>query len=236
MRVALTLAYDGSSYLGSQIQTQTSNTIFGVLTQVCQKLGIDSKIVASGRTDKGVHATGQVCHFDLPDFWNDTTKLQKTLNTMLPQNIYVKAIVKVENDFHARYGAKKRSYRYIIKTKQHNPFEANFVTFLENTNFDTINKNIALFIGTHDFKNFMKQGSDINSTTRVIYKAFAYKHKEYVVLNFEANGFLRSQIRLMVAALLNSTAKEIQEKLLDIQNHKVKPAPSNGLYLSKIKY
>ena len=236
MRVALTLSYDGTHYLGSQIQTETSNTIFGALTQVLLQLGINSKVIASGRTDKGVHATGQVCHFDIPDFWEDIVKLQTTLNKMLPHNIYAKSLKKVNDDFHARYSAKKRSYRYIISTKQRNPFEVNFVTFAQSVNLSELRKNIKLFQGEHDFKNFMKTGSDSKSTTRVIYKAYAYKHKEYIILNFEANGFLRSQIRLMVGALLNCSTEKIQEKLLDKKNHKVKPAPSNGLYLSKIKY
>lgn len=236
MRVALTLSYDGTHYLGSQIQTETSNTIFGALTQVLLQLGINSKVIASGRTDKGVHATGQVCHFDIPDFWEDIVKLQTTLNKMLPHNIYAKSLKKVNDDFHARYSAKKRSYRYIISTKQRNPFEVNFVTFAQSVNLSEVRKNIKLFLGEHNFKNFMKTGSDSKSTTRVIYKAYAYKHKEYIILNFEANGFLRSQIRLMVGALLNCSTEKIQEKLLDKKNHKVKPAPSNGLYLSKIKY
>jgi tRNA pseudouridine38-40 synthase len=236
MRVALTLAYDGSSYLGSQIQTQTDNTIFGVLSKVLLKLGIDSKVVASGRTDKGVHATAQVCHFDLPPFWNDTIKLKQSLNKMLPSSIYAKSLKRVSDDFHARYGAKKRSYRYIIRTQEKNPFESKFVTFLEDVDFDTIRTNIALFLGEHDFINFMKTGSDVQSSTRIIYKAFAYRYKDYIVLNFEANGFLRSQIRLMVGALLLCSKEQILDKLSQKQNHKVKPAPSNGLYLSKIKY
>ena len=71
MRVAITLAYDGTSYLGSQIQKETNNTIFGQLQKVLSQLGINTKVIASGRTDKGVHATGQVCHVDLPKFWSD---------------------------------------------------------------------------------------------------------------------------------------------------------------------
>jgi len=236
MRVALTLSYDGTHYLGSQIQTETNNTIFGVLTQVLLSLGIKYKVVASGRTDKGVHATAQVCHFDVPDFWQDINKLKDTLNKMFPSSIYAKSLKTVDGDFHARYSAKKRSYRYIIKTQNTNPFESNFVTFMKDAKFNNIHENIGLFKGTHNFKNFMKTGSDVQSTTRVIYKAFAYKYKDYIVLNFEANGFLRSQIRLMVGALLTCTKEQIQEKLSGQKEHKVKPAPSNGLYLSKIKY
>jgi tRNA pseudouridine38-40 synthase len=82
----------------------------------------------------------------------------------------------------------------------------------------------------------MKTGSDIKSTRRVIYKSFAYRHKRFIVLNFEANGFLRSQIRLMVGALLSLDSSEITEQLTCKKKHKIKPAKSNGLYLAKIKY
>jgi len=236
MRIALTLAYDGTSYLGSQIQTETNNTIFGQLQKIFSQLGIIDKVIASGRTDKGVHATGQVCHVDLPPFWSDIQKLKRVLNEMLPLSIEVRDIRIVNDDFHARYSAQKRTYRYIIKEGCSNPFEGNFITFLEHINFTKIDKNIKLFIGEHNFKNFMKTGSDIKSTTRVIYKAFAYKYKGYIILNFEGNGYLRSQIRMMVGSLLNLNETQIKEKLECSINHKVKPALSNGLYLSKIKY
>jgi tRNA pseudouridine38-40 synthase len=236
MRVALTLAYNGTHFLGSQIQSESSNTIFGQLERVLAKLGINYRVVASGRTDKGVHASAQVCHIELPSFWDDLAKFKRVLNEMLPSSIAVKKISKVSDDFHARYSAKKRTYRYIIKEGESNPFEADYVTFVNVLDFEDIQKKIALFIGEHDFVNFMKTGSDVGSTTRVIYKAFAYKHKGYVILHFQANGFLRSQIRLMVGSLLNLNAQQIQDKLQNSYNHSLKPAPSNGLYLAKILY
>jgi len=236
MRVALTLEYNGTHFLGSQIQTQTSNTIFGNVEKVLSQLGISSKIIASGRTDKGVHATGQVCHMDLPPFWDDLSKLKRVSNKMLPHAIKIKKIWHVNDDFHARYDAKKRVYRYIIKKGASNPFEDDFVTFLEQFDFKKIQQNIKLFIGEHNFKYFMKTGSDIKTTTRVIYKAFAYKHNGYIVLNFEANGFLRSQIRLMVGTVLKLESNQIKKQLNCEENYKIKPAPSNGLYLAKIKF
>jgi tRNA pseudouridine38-40 synthase len=232
----LTLAYNGTDFLGSQAQKESTNTILGNIERVFTKININSKIIASGRTDKGVHATGQVISFDIPIFWQNIKRLQKILNEMLPSTIQVKHIKIVNDKFHARYSAKKRVYRYIIKNEKSNPFENDFISFYENINFEDIQKNIKLFIGEFDFKNYIKTGSDIKSTKRTIYKAFAYKHKDYIVLNFEANGFLRSQIRLMVGGLLNLNKKEIQEQLLCEVKHKIKPAKCNGLYLAKIKY
>lgn len=236
MRYALTLAYNGTLYLGSQTQTETSNTVMGQLERALAKLGIHCKVVASGRTDKGVHATGQVCHVDVPEFWNNVEKLKEVLNQKLPPSIQVKKITHVSDAFHARYSAKKRVYRYLLKKSASNPFEDDFITFNTNADFEKVEKNIKLFIGEHDFINFMKTGSDVGSTQREIYRAFAYEYKGLMVLNFEANGFLRSQIRLMVGALLKLNAREIQEQLNCQKKHKFKPAPSNGLYLAKIKY
>jgi tRNA pseudouridine38-40 synthase len=236
MRCALTLAYNGTHFLGSQTQKSSKNTILGVLEHILTQLGIEDKVVASGRTDRGVHATGQVCHVDLPPFWSDVAKLQRVLNEMLPSSIRVKKAQMVEESFHARYGATRRIYRYVIKEGESNPFEADFVTFLPSFDYETLSQNIQLFQGEHDFAYFMKSGSDIKTTTRSIYKAFAYKHKGFVILYFEANGFLRSQIRLMVGALLSRTCYEIEELLACKKKHKVKPAPSNGLYLAKIHY
>ena len=99
MRVAITIAYDGTNYLGSQTQEETSNTVFGQVNKVLGKLGIDSKTVPSGRTDKGVHASGQVFHTDLPSFWSDLEKLKSILNNMLPSSVQVKAVGRVSRVF-----------------------------------------------------------------------------------------------------------------------------------------
>ncbi|MFA7354034.1 MAG: tRNA pseudouridine(38-40) synthase TruA [Sulfurimonadaceae bacterium] len=236
MRCALTLSYNGATYLGSQTQKSSKNTVLGQLEHALHGLNIEFKVVASGRTDRGVHATGQVCHIDLPEFWRDLDKLKSALNNMLPPSIHVKKIQAVDESFHARYSAKKRVYRYIIKEGESNPFEESFVTFLNDVDFADIEKKIKLFCGEFDFKQFIKSGSDIKSTRRVIYRAFAYRHKGFIVLNFEANGFLRSQIRLMVGALFSLSQQQITEQLACKKKYKIKPAKSNGLYLAKIKY
>ena len=236
MRVAVTLAYNGTNYHGSQIQRDISPTIFGTFEAALLRLGIDQRVIVSGRTDRGVHATGQVCHFDLPLYWSDTQKLKRVLNFMLPSSIRVLRVKEVDDDFHARYSTKRRVYRYILKDTPLSPFEADFVTYSqEKLDVKMLHHKMQLFLGEHDFKHFKKNGSDENTTIRMIYKAFAYKHKGYIILNFEANGFLRSQIRMMVGSLLKLSQQEIVEKLHD-KNHKIDSAPPNGLYLAKIKY
>ncbi len=236
MRDIITFADDGSRYYGSQIQKEQLKTVIGELGSALRLLHIDSIPIASGRTDKGVHASAQVCHLDLPPFWNDTKKLKLALNRMLPPSIHIKNITEVSPSFHARYSAVKRTYRYIIKEGESNPFEANFVTFLEHVDLEKLKSDIEVFEGEWDFKNFQKTGSEVKSSVRTIYKAFTYTYKNYIILVFEANGFLRSQIRLMVGALLQRKKEEIEAMLRNTYTYKVRPAPPNGLYLAKIHY
>jgi tRNA pseudouridine38-40 synthase len=236
MRCSLKIAYNGTHFLGSQQQKESKNTVLGQLLIVLKQINITPKIVASGRTDKGVHATGQVCHIDIPEFWSDLVKLKRVLNSMLPPSISVVAIKKESDTFHARYDAKRRVYRYIIKNTNSNPFENDFVTFLNKVDFQKLQKDMQLFVGEHDFRYFMRTGGGSDSSIREIYRSFAYRYKDYIVLNFEANGFLRTQIRFMVSSVLNLTQEQIIEQLECKKRYKIKPAPSNGLYLAKIKY
>ncbi|WP_373070774.1 tRNA pseudouridine(38-40) synthase TruA [Sulfurimonas sp.] len=236
MRALLTCSYNGTHFLGSQTQSETKNTVFGQIEHVLNEINITSKPQPSGRTDKGVHASGQTFHIDLPEFWTDLKKLKRILNEMLPNSIKILTIKEVDEEFHARYSAKSRVYRYLIKTTYSNPFEDDFISFYKDVNFEEIQKKMPVFVGEYDFKQFMKTGSDTGSTVREIYRSFAYKHKGLIVLNFEANGFLRSQIRLMVGALLKLSESEIKEQLECTKQHKIKPALANGLYLAKIKY
>ena len=227
--------------MGSQTQNTTSNTVLGLLEKALFRLGIKTRPIASGRTDRGVHATRQVLHFDAPPFWSDISRLKHSLSFQLPDTVTIRAIEYADNDFHARYSAKKRTYRYIISNKAPNPFEADLVTFVSSLNFEKISSAIRLFEGEHDFTYFKKSGSNEKHCRRTIFKAFAYQHRGYTILIFEANGFLRAQIRLMVGFLLGISGGKLSEKQLLEQLecktvHNRKPAPHNGLYLARITY
>ncbi len=241
MRVKSIIAYDGSRFFGFQSQKHTQKTVADTLQKALKSLQIHSKITASGRTDTGVHATAQVIHFDLPSYWSDLEKLKLHLNHRLFPYIRIKKIAKVSEDFHARYNAKRRAYRYILCEQEPNPFESNYVTFVKNIDFEKIKEAITLFEGRYDFKYFQKSGSDIKSSVREIYKAKLYKYKDYKILYFEANGFLRSQIRIMVDFLLKIGKgkigqKELKEQLLCKKKHSTSLAPPYGLYLCKVIY
>lgn len=240
-RIKLTISYNGASFQGLQTQTTTENTILGTLRRVLKRLHIDAKPVASGRTDSGVHAFRQVIHLDLPPHWDSLGDLQRALSHQLPLSIRVRRIVWAAPDFHARYGAKRRVYRYILSDKTPNPFEADLVTFASPLHLERINEAMRCFEGEHDFAFFMKTGSDTTSTVRTIFRAFAYRHKAYTVLYFEANGFLRSQIRMMTAAVLRVNDGSLETGQLQTQlalenRYCTNLAPAAGLYLSRIIY
>ena len=227
--------------MGSQQQDGVNNTILGCFSKALQNLKINSKITASGRTDRGVHANGQVLHVDLPYFWSDLEKLKRSLRYQLPPSIHVKKVEAVDESFHARYSATRRVYRYILCEGESNPFEEEFVTFTQSIDFNKVSTAIKHFEGTHNFEMFKKSGSEVSHYERTVYKAYAYRHKKYVVLYFEANGYLRSQIRLMVNFLLfiskgKLNESDLKEQLTCKKQHLNRLAPHNGLYLAKIKY
>lgn len=205
-------------------------------------VGILCSPLASGRTDSGVHALFQPIAFDIPTFWEKSLeKLRISLNHKLAPYIKIKKILAVKDDFHPRFHAKKRVYRYAVKVGEHEPFLSDYVTFVRTLETAKIEKAIKLFEGKHDFGFFKKTGSEEKSSVRIIHKASFYRHKGIYLFRFEANSFLRGQIRLMMGALLDIsdgkiTAQELKEQIDGIKRHTVRIAPPNGLYLSKVFY
>ena len=241
MRVKITLEYDGSKFYGYQIQKETTNTVAYSLQNALNILNISNTPIASGRTDKGVHALGQVLHLDLPVYWGDLKRLKFSLNKILFPTINIKKIQKVHKNFHARYDAKSRVYRYLISTKEPSVFLMPYITFLRDVDMKKIKNSIKLFEGRHDFEYFKKCGSDTKNFTREIYKADFYRYKDLYIFYFEANGFLRSQIRMMVSFLLQISDGKLSKNELKLQLEKrdifsTSLAPPNGLYLTKVKY
>jgi tRNA pseudouridine38-40 synthase len=240
MNLKFVIAYDGSCYQGSQKQPN-GLTVEDKLLKAFKKINIETNIVLSGRTDKEVHATGQVFNCIVPDYWIDFFKLKEVLNKNLPTSIKISNISKVADDFHSRFHAKKRVYRYLITSKPTNPFNDKFITYVENINEELLKLAIKEFIGIYDFRYFHKTGSDKDITIREIFDAVFYKYKDIYVFKFTANSYLRSQIRLMVGFLLaindNKQSIENLKKQLKLEGHFFKlPAKANGLYLAKIKY
>ncbi len=240
MRVKAVIAYDGSAYFGFQKQKSTPQTITTEIEKALLSLNITSSIVGSGRTDARVHATGQVIHFDLPPFWSDCKKLQNALNYKLT-DIQFKHICFVDDDFHARFSAKKRLYRYIFKSSQVSLFERKYISQYSTFNPILLQKALKNFEGVHDFNYFHKMGSITHTDTREIYSAKYIKKGDYHIIYFQANGFLRSQVRMMVDCALRCAKEQMGiEELIEQLNlkkqHTTKLAPPEGLYLAHILY
>jgi len=241
MRVKAIIAYDGSAFYGFQKQTSTPLTVTHTIEKALASLQIDSPVVGSGRTDRGVHATGQVIHFDLPPFWQDLAKLKYILNNRL-QTISFRHMMFVPDSFHARFSAQKRYYRYLFKTKPISVFERNYLGYYgEKFDVVTLEEALRIFEGEHDFKLFHKTGSDTHTTVRKIFRTAYYRHHEYHIIGFEANGFLRSQVRMMVEAAMQSAQGSLSLSALNEQLACERQiistlAPPQGLYLAKISY
>lgn len=239
-RVKAIIAYDGSTYFGFQKQTSTSKTITSEIEKALQSLHINTSIVGSGRTDAGVHATGQVIHFDIPEYWNDLKKLTLNLNRKL-DSIHFKHITFVSNDFHARFCAKKRLYRYIFKTSQPSVFEKKYISHYTPFNPMMLTNALKVFEGTHDYNFFRKTGTLTHTSIREIYHSAYRQRGKYHYIYFQGNGFLRSQVRMMIdAAMLHAndklTLKQLKEQLDCQKKHTTKLAPPEGLYLARIIY
>ena len=201
MRAKAVIAYDGSAFYGFQSQTTTPKTVSGALARTAAKLGIHSPIVGSGRTDRGVHATGQVIHFDIPPHWQrDWTKLRVMFNRLLKPHIHIKHIAEAPDGFHARFDAKQRIYRYLLKETEPTPFEMPYTLHVPGIDPVGLSEALKRFEGTHDFALFHTKGSDPGSTVRTIHRTRIETFGSYTILYLEADGFLRSQVRMITAA------------------------------------
>ena len=226
--------------MGFQKQKSTTKTVTHAIEEALNSLHIRSSIVASGRTDAGVHATGQVIHFNLPDFWSDLNKLKKNLNRKL-KDIEFKHISKVDHDFHARFSAKKRLYRYVFKISKPSVFEQKYISYYPNFDPEVLKKALECFEGEHDFNYFYKTGSITHTTVRKIYKTEYKERKGYHFIYFQANGFLRAQVRMMIEASMlcareEITLEQLAEQIEGQEKHTSKLAPPEGLYLARVQY
>ncbi len=241
MRIKAVIAYDGSAFFGFQRQKSTPLTVTQAIEDALKTLHIDTDIVGSGRTDRNVHATAQVIHFDVPDFWQDLHRLKQILNRKL-KGIAIRYLSHTDEKFHARFGAKKRYYRYLFVSRPPSVFQERYLSYYPGQfSPSLLQEALCSFEGEHDFLLFHKTGSDVHSTIRYIYRARYYTYQNIHIIGFEANGFLRSQVRLMVeasiqCALGNMTNEMLEEQLKGERRHITRPAPPEGLYLSRIIY
>ena len=240
VKVKAVISYNGTYFRGFQKQKSTNLTVAQTIEDALVSIGIQDNIRGSGRTDKGVHATGQIIDFTIPPFWKDLNRLKEVLNKKL-KGISFKHISFVDSSFHARFSAKRRIYRYIFKTTRPSVFEEKYISYYPNFNREILNKSLKLFQGKHDFSYFLKSGTITHTNIRTIYKAYYREYKGCHIIYFEANGFLRSQVRLMVDFAIKVSCGELtlsqQLKQLKLKNrYSTQLASPNGLYLARVIY
>ncbi len=240
MRVKAVIEYDGTDFEGFQRQKSTRNTITTAIEDALNSLQIDSPIIGSGRTDAGVHASNQVIHFDLPPFWRDLNKLKTHLNGRL-EAIAFKHITPVSDDFHARFDAKRRVYRYLFSQQELSIFQRRYIARIDPLDLGALEEALRLFEGTHDFGYFMKSGSETKDNIRTIYTTRLKKLGRYHAVYFEADGFLRAQVRMMLSAAFDVAAgiltpKQLEEQLALTHHYTTRLAPPHGLYLARVIY
>lgn len=241
MRYKAIVMYDGTMFHGFQYQNDlrtVQEEIEKVLKIVTKK---DTKIYPAGRTDTGVHALGQVFHFDY-DVKMEEWQIKNALNSRLPKDIYIKNINIVNDDFHARYHALKKTYQYVINLNEFNPLNKNYCYYYKyKLDIEKMIKASKLFVGEHDFRTFTKNHK-IENTVRTIYNIEFDVQDKVIKINITGNGFLHNMVRIIVAMLIEVGNNRITEEQLLIalnnKNRKFAPklAPANGLYLVSVEY
>ena len=242
MRYLINFSYDGTNFYGYQKQID-KRTVQGEIEKVLFKIyNKDISISASGRTDALVHALNQYAHFDL-DKNVDINLLKRSLNCLLPADIYVKKINIVENDFHARFNVVAKEYIYKINLGEYNPLKRNYVyQYNKPLNIEKMCLAIQYFKGVHNFKSFTKNNILITDYVREIYDTQVTVDNNELTIYFKGNGFLRYMVRNMVGTLIEiGQDKKNAEDIIKIINCEDrtkagKIAPANGLYLQNVFY
>lgn len=246
MRYLITISYDGTNFSGYQKQPK-QRTIQDELEKALKEINGGNKVdvSASGRTDAGVHAIAQKVTFDL-DTKITPEKLAKGLNSLLPEDIYVRKAEEVPKEFHARFSAIGKEYIYILNIGEYNPLERNYV-YQHNKKLDVVEMERALkyFEGTHNFKSFTKTDEEKDDYVRTISQTNLIrdpKDLNKITLVFVGTGFLRYMVRNMVGILIEvGEGKLKSEEIINIlkkQDRKCagKTANPEGLYLKNVFY
>ncbi len=243
-RYKVSVEYDGTDFYGWQSQ-KNANTIQGEIESVLFKLSQEKiKIYGASRTDKGVHAYGQVAHFNIEKNY-ELCEIQGAVNYYLkPQKICIVKIEKVDDDFHARFSAKTKQYTYKIINRITEPaLLKNRAWHIKKTlDVDMMKEASSYLIGIHDFSSFRAVGCQSSSPIKSIDSICIDKTNDEINITFVAKSFLYNQIRIMVGSLSDfgksKFSPSYMKKIIEAKNRKLagETAPSCGLYLDKVSY
>jgi len=244
-RLKLIVAYDGVAFAGWQSQSHR-NTVQDNLERVFRKItGNLTRVHGAGRTDAGVHALAQCAHVDLADRRLSTTRWPAALNSLLPPTIRILRCQYVAQEFHARFSAKGKVYRYRIwSAPMLPPFEYGRVWHVTAPlDFEVLKETANHFVGTHDFAGFAaNRGKPENSAVRTIYSVQVRRHGPCLTIEFDGDGFLYKMVRLIVGSLVEcalgkSLVKEVTDRLASGQIGQLRfAAPAEGLFLVRVRY
>lgn len=244
MRIALGIEYDGSNFRGWQIQKTGVRTVQGCLEEALSRIAAHSvATVCAGRTDAGVHGIEQVVHFD--------THAQRPLhawllggNSNLPNDIGLLWAKPVAKNFHARFSALSRCYRYIILNRPYrSALQRNRATWQRGPlNHERMAEAAKSLLGEHDFTSFRATACQAKSPVRTVNSLTIERQDDFIVLHIEANGFLHHMVRNMAGVLMAVGRGEQStcwpQELLNIRNRALGgvTAPAEGLYLAHVRY
>lgn len=252
MRYRAVVSYFGKDYVGWQRQLNGISVQQRLEEALTRTFGVPTECTASGRTDAGVHAAGQVVHFDA-DTPIPADKIPFAVNTELPDDISVLSCKPVPDSFNARFSAKRKTYRYSVYVSRHRlpllaPTHAHIAVPLD---IDAMRKCAALIEGEHDFKSFEASGSKVKSTVRTVYRAEVAAEGDIrggvlaegrVYITVTGNGFLYNMVRIIAGTLVYAGMGKLAEadivRALEEGDRTLagKTLPPEGLTLMSVEY
>ena len=241
--IKLTIEYDGKDFNGWQKQPNKLNIQGSIEQAIKQITGEDVELNASGRTDAGVHALGQVANFKT----NSNIPIDKmaiAINSKLKRSIIIKKAEEVDERFHSRLSCKRKTYRYVINnTPEGSAIYRNLETHIpQKLDVGKMKEAVKYFEGEHDFKAFKASGTSSKSSVRTIYETNLYKKDDKIYIELTGNGFLYNMVRIIAGTLVEVGLGKIKpEEIPEIiksqkRENAGKTLPPNGLYLVKVMY
>lgn len=246
-RYKMTIAYDGHLFHGFQSQPH-QRTVQGTVEAALKKMTKGKNIIVegSGRTDAGVHALGQVIHFDYSDKEIPPARMICALNSMMPLDIVFKECEIVNSDFHVRYSAKGKWYRYYVSLDRFvDPFKRFYTGhYPYPVDVDKMKMAARDLLGTHDFTSFAASGGQIKNKVRTMYYVNVAKNEQSneIVFDFICSGFLYNMVRILVATLLEigrgkRPVDDIPRVIMTKDREQVREtAQASGLFLYHVFY
>ena len=236
-----TLQYDGTRYAGWQVQESALSVQEVIKSSIRQILQEEINLIGAGRTDAGVHALGQVANFKVYKEL-DLFRFKYSINSVLPDDISINNIELVDENFHSRFNAKKRSYIYLISNRKSPFFDRYSYNFYSELNPQKLNEISSTLTGSKDFSSFSKNNPAVLNKNCEVFEARWRKEKNLFIFYIEANRFLYGMVRAMVGTILKAYSSENSiayvEKVFSKKNRDAAAdaVPAKGLFLYKIKY